>query len=75
MRGQYMIKKVLVEADERDRGSRQLLNLGHTLAHAIEKCSQFSLSHGQAVAIGMILVTKAAVETMSLPKRCADWSC
>lgn len=55
-------KKVLVEADERDRGSRQLLNLGHTLGHAIEKCSNFSLSHGQAVAIGMVLVTKAAVK-------------
>ena len=61
-------KKVLVEADERDRGSRQLLNLGHTLGHAIEKCSQFSLSHGQAVAIGMILVTKAAVKRCLCPK-------
>ena len=55
-------KKALVEADERDCGARQLLNLGHTLGHAVEKCSDFSLSHGRAVAIGMALVTKAAVK-------------
>lgn len=57
-----MDKKSLVEADERDKGTRQLLNLGHTLGHALEKCSNFSLTHGQAVAIGMVLVTKAAIK-------------
>lgn len=57
-----MDKKSLVEADEWDKGARQLLNLGHTLGHALEKCSNFRLSHGQAVAIGMVLVTKAAIK-------------
>ena len=55
-------KRRLVEADEYDKGSRQLLNLGHTLGHAIEKCSNYQISHGQAVAIGMILIAKAAVK-------------
>ena len=55
-------KRKLVEADEYDKGSRQLLNLGHTLGHAIEKCSAYQISHGQAVAIGMVLITKAAVK-------------
>ena len=55
-------KRRLVESDEYDRGSRQLLNFGHTLGHAIEKCSTYQISHGQAVAMGMILITKAAVK-------------
>ena len=40
------VKRKVVEEDERDNGSRQLLNLGHTLAHAIEKCSRYKISHG-----------------------------
>ena len=55
-------KRKLVEADEYDKGSRQLLNLGHTLGHAIEKCSHYQISHGQAVAIGMVLIAKAAIK-------------
>ena len=54
-------KRDLVEADERDTGARQLLNLGHTVAHAVEMLSDFSISHGSAVAIGMVLIAKAAV--------------
>ena len=53
-------KAALVAADELDRGSRQLLNLGHTLGHAIEKCSGFRFSHGQAVAVGMIYAARIA---------------
>ena len=54
-------KATVVEGDEFDRGNRQLLNLGHTVGHAIELCSQLSISHGSAVAIGMVIVTRAAV--------------
>lgn len=54
-------KAVLVEEDERDMGSRQLLNLGHTLGHAIEKCSHFGISHGHAVAIGMVYAVRMAI--------------
>ena len=55
------MKGRIVAEDERDTGSRQLLNLGHTLGHAIEKVSGFALTHGQGVAIGMVLVTRAAI--------------
>ena len=53
-------KAALVAADELDTGSRQLLNLGHTLGHAIEKCSGLRFSHGQAVAVGMIYAARIA---------------
>ena len=54
-------KANIVEGDEFDRGMRQLLNLGHTVGHAIEACSDLKISHGSAVAIGMVIVTRAAV--------------
>ena len=53
-------KRVLVEEDETDKGARQLLNLGHTVGHAIEACSDFAISHGSAVAMGMVIITRAA---------------
>ena len=53
-------KRAVVEEDEFDTGRRQLLNLGHTLGHAIEKNSNFALSHGQCVAIGMAMMARAA---------------
>lgn len=55
------IKRKVVEADERDNGERRRLNFGHTIGHAIERCSDFSISHGQAVGIGMVIVTRACV--------------
>lgn len=61
------IKSRVVASDEFDRGERQLLNFGHTIGHAIEKCSNFSVTHGHAVAIGMAIMTKAA-EKMGLCK-------
>lgn len=54
------IKRDIVEADEFDRGTRQLLNFGHTAAHGVEQVSGFSVSHGHAVAIGMVLAANAA---------------
>lgn len=51
------IKKKFVEEDEFDRGIRQLLNFGHTIGHAIEKASDFEISHGNAVAKGMHMIT------------------
>ena len=54
-------KRDVVEADERDTGMRQLLNLGHTAGHAVEAHSNFAISHGSAVAIGMVLMTRAAI--------------
>ena len=54
-------KSKIVAQDEFDNGCRQLLNLGHTVGHAIEKCSNYAISHGSAVSIGMVIVMRAAV--------------
>ena len=54
-------KRDVVNADEFDRGARQLLNLGHTIGHGVEAMSDFTLSHGKSVAIGTAIVAKAAV--------------
>ncbi len=56
------IKAEFVAADTRDQGVRQLLNFGHTIGHAIEKCSAFQITHGHAVSIGMVAATRAAVK-------------
>lgn len=52
------IKRDIVTEDEFDKGKRQLLNFGHTLGHAIEAESGFKISHGTAVAMGMVLACK-----------------
>lgn len=52
------IKKELVEADEKDKGQRMLLNFGHTIGHAIEKRMNFEITHGEAVSAGMLYITK-----------------
>ena len=54
------LKRNVVMEDEFDTGARQKLNLGHTIGHSIEAQSNFEVSHGQAVAIGMNIVSKAA---------------
>lgn len=48
------IKAAFIEADERENNQRRLLNFGHTLGHALEKMSDYSISHGEAVAIGIL---------------------
>lgn len=52
------IKAEIVNADPREGGRRKVLNFGHTLGHAIEAASDYSLSHGESVAIGMSLEAK-----------------
>lgn len=47
------IKGSIIEKDEYDRGLRNILNFGHTIGHGIESSAGFSLSHGEAVALGM----------------------
>ena len=56
------MKRDVVQTDEFDKGLRQSLNLGHTLGHAVEKLSNYSLSHGQCVAIGMAMIARSAVK-------------
>lgn len=54
------IKRDIVSGDEFDRGMRQLLNLGHTIGHAIEAASNFTVTHGHGVAAGMAIIARAA---------------
>jgi 3-dehydroquinate synthase len=54
------VKASIVERDECEAGDRRLLNLGHTLAHAIEKSST-KINHGEAVAVGLHLIANVAV--------------
>ena len=56
------MKRDIVREDEYDRGCRRLLNLGHSIGHAVEACSGFSVLHGQAVAVGMAMMARAAAE-------------
>lgn len=53
------VKMAIVEEDERENGKRIMLNLGHTIGHAIEK-STHELNHGEAVAVGMLLISRVA---------------
>ena len=53
-------KAGVVERDEKEQGERRLLNLGHTVGHAIEKCSGFTVPHGHAVAAGLAVMARAA---------------
>lgn len=48
------IKKLVVEKDPTEQGDRALLNLGHTIGHAIEKAKNFELLHGECVALGTV---------------------
>jgi 3-dehydroquinate synthase len=61
------VKKYFVEADEKDLGIRNQLNLGHTFGHAIETIFQYqNILHGEAVAIGMIIAANFAYDNKML---------
>lgn len=53
------LKADVVAADEREKGVRKTLNFGHTIGHAIELLSGFTMRHGEAVAVGMVLEARA----------------
>ena len=53
------IKRDVVNADERESGVRQTLNLGHTIGHAIEAASDFARGHGSCVAAGLCMMARA----------------
>ncbi len=48
------IKRYIVEKDPKEQGDRALLNFGHTLGHALEKCKEFQMLHGECIAIGFV---------------------
>jgi len=56
------IKAAVVQEDERDGGLRNILNFGHTVGHGVESASEFGLSHGESVAIGMLAACRIACD-------------
>jgi len=66
------LKGRIVSADERESGRRAVLNFGHTAAHAVESASGYRVSHGDAVAIGMVAESRLAVRLTGLPRSDAD---
>jgi 3-dehydroquinate synthase len=62
------IKTHFIELDEQDLGNRQMLNYGHTVGHGIESASNFKISHGEAVALGMIAAAKISFNVSILEK-------
>lgn len=62
------LKRDVVDRDEFEHGERKLLNFGHTIGHAVEKCSNLSVPHGDAVAIGMVIASKGAYRTGLSPE-------
>ena len=61
------LKKMVVEADEREAGLRKLLNFGHTIGHGVESAAQGSLYHGECVAIGMMPMCSDAIRARLQP--------
>jgi 3-dehydroquinate synthase len=57
------IKAEVVGRDEREGGLRAVLNFGHTVGHAIEKAENYTMRHGEAVAIGMVYASRLALQT------------
>lgn len=55
------IKAEVVSEDEKEGGVRRILNFGHTIGHAVEGASDYSIIHGLAVSIGMVAAAKLAV--------------
>jgi 3-dehydroquinate synthase len=64
------IKARLVEQDEFDTGTRRLLNFGHTVGHAVEAVSNYRVSHGSAVAVGMAVITRAVERSALTDSAC-----
>jgi 3-dehydroquinate synthase len=56
------IKAEVVSEDEREGGRRAILNAGHTVAHALEQVTDYSLPHGEAVAVGLVLECELAAQ-------------
>ncbi len=63
------VKAAVVSRDEHDSGLRNTLNFGHTIGHAIESVTGFKVSHGTAVAVGMVIAGRIATRMGLFPQR------
>jgi 3-dehydroquinate synthase len=66
------VKGGVVARDPWELGERRLLNLGHTLGHALEAQSDYGLSHGEAVSIGLVAALQVAVARGAAPRELLD---
>lgn len=62
-----VVKAEVVSSDLREAGQREILNYGHTFAHAVEQVEEFSWRHGDAVAVGLVFVAELAGRAGLLP--------
>lgn len=62
------IKREIVEKDPTEKGERALLNFGHTIGHAVEKLSNFTLYHGECVSIGMVSAAYLSMQKGGISK-------
>ena len=63
------VKARIVSRDERERGLRSMLNFGHTVGHAVEAVTGFKVSHGTAVAVGMMTASRIACHLGLFPEK------
>ena len=69
------LKAAVVNQDEKEKGLRAILNFGHTIAHAIEKVTQYSIfTHGEAVAIGMRAIFKISLKLGKISSEYYDFA-
>lgn len=66
------IKRRIVARDPHEKGLRRILNCGHTIGHALETISHYSISHGQAVAVGIVLESQISYEMGILKKQALE---
>jgi 3-dehydroquinate synthase len=66
------IKKEIVEQDQMEKGKRHLLNFGHTIGHALERLTHYSISHGEAVAIGLLVESYLSITLGALNQSSFD---
>jgi len=66
------IKALVVSQDEREAGRRETLNAGHTIAHALEQVTHYTMPHGEAVALGLVAECRLAARMGVAPGTLAD---
>lgn len=73
VRRSIRVKARIVSADEREQGLRAVLNLGHTVGHALESQGEYTrLSHGEAVSLGLVAATRIGVRLGVTPEQLAE---
>jgi 3-dehydroquinate synthase len=67
------VKAEVVSADPKEAGRREILNYGHTLAHALERRENYTWRHGDAVSVGLVFAAELGRRSGRLDDATADW--